>query len=280
MHGLSERRSCMLAGISRSASRYERQEDPPELIAWLMDLAVARPRWGYRGLHMEMRRGGLLINLKKVYRIYCEHGLQVQCRKRKQRARASRRPTVRPSRRTEAWSMDFMSDAFTDGRAFRLFNVVDDKTKEAVTMDVGPSLPSSRVIAALNRAIEERGVPERIRLDNGPEFTSQALDIWAYERGIELRFSRPGKPVDNCDVESFNRRVREECLNVHCFRDLEEAEAIVEDWRVDYNDHRPQRGLGRRTPSEYAASLEEEGYPSSSTGQAQACPTHILNKKR
>lgn len=241
---------------------------------------MARPRRGYRGLHMEMRRGGLAINIKKVYRMYCEQELQVQCRKRKQRARASRLPTVRPDRRTEAWSMDFMSDAFTDGRAFRLFNVVDDKTKEAVAMDVGTSLPSVRVIAALERAIEERGQPERIRLDNGPEFTSQVLDVWAYKRGIELRFSRPGKPVDNCDVESFNRRVREECLNVHCFRDLEEAEAIVEDWRVDYNEHRPQRGLGARTPSEYAASLEEEGYPSSSTGQADACLQHQLNNKR
>ncbi len=246
----------------------------------MLELAAQRPCFGYRGLHMLLVRDGLIINHKRVYRMYCERELQVHRRKRKQRARPSRRPTVRPSRRNEAWSMDFMSDAYTDGRAFRLFNVVDDKTKEAVAMDVGVSLPARRVIDALERAIEERGQPDRIRLDNGPEFTCQALDVWAYERGIELRFSRLGKPVDNCDVESFNRRVREECLNVHCFRDQEEAEAIVEDWRVDYNEHRPQRGLGARTPSEYAASLEEEGYPSSSTGQADACLQPQLNNER
>lgn len=279
-HGLSERRSCTLAGISRSASRHARREDPPELIARLLELAAERPRFGYRGLYMLLRRDGLLINHKRVYRMYCEQDLQVQRKKRKQRARPSRRATTTPSSRNEAWSMDFMSDAYTDGRAFRVFNVVDDKTKEAVAMKVGVSLPARRVIDTLDRAIEERGQPHRIRLDNGPEFISQALDVWAYERGIELCFSRPGKPVDNCDVESFNGRVRDECLNVHCFRDLEEAEAIIEDWRVDYNELRPQKGLGQRTPAEYAASLEEEGYPSSSTGQAPACPQPQLNNER
>lgn len=246
----------------------------------MLELAAERPRFGYRGLYMLLRRDGLVINHKRVQRMYREQGLQVQRKKRRQRARPSRCPKVTPTRRNESWSMDFMSDAFTDGRVFRVFNVVDDLTKEAVVMEVGVSLPSRRVIEALERAIAERGKPSRIRLDNGPEFTSQLLDVWAHNRGIELRFSRPGKPVDNCDVESFNSRVRDECLNLHCFRDLAEAEAIIEDWRVDYNELRPQARLGRRTPAEYAASLEEEGYPSSSTGQADACPQPQLNKKR
>ena len=155
-HGLSERRSCPLAGISRSASRYIRREDPPELIARMLELAAERPRCGYRGLYMLLRRDGLVINHKRVQRMYREQGLQVQRKKRRQRARPSRLPKVTPTCCNESWSMDFMSDAYTDGRAFRVFNVVDDLTKEAVVMEVGVSLPSRRVIEALEMAVSER----------------------------------------------------------------------------------------------------------------------------
>lgn len=166
--------------------------------------------------------------------------------------------------------MDFMSDALVDGRKIRIFNVVDDLSREAVTMDVDTSIPAARVIRALDRAIEERGKPNRILMDNGPEFTSNALDAWAYERGIELHFITPGKPIENAVVESFNARVREECLNQHCFFSMHEAEAIIEDWRVDYNTVRPHGSLNYLTPREFAATLEE-GYPSSKPGQAIAC---------
>jgi putative transposase len=213
-------------------------------------------------------------------RIYQEHGLQVRRKKRKQAARASRRPKVVPSRRSESWSMDFMSDGFTDGRVFRVFNAVDDLTREAVVMEVGVSLTAPRIIRALDRAIEERGKPQRLTMDNGPEFTSRALDAWACERGIELHFIRPGKPVENAYVESFNGSVREECLNQHCFRDVQEAEAIIEDWRVDYNEVRPHSSLGQQTPAEFAASLGPEGYPSGPTGQAAACLKPTTQQRR
>ena len=278
--GLSERRSCALAGISRSVVQYERRPDPVDLVARLKALAAERPRFGYRRLHILLIREGWAINRKRVLRIYQELGLQVRRKKRKQVARASRRPKVVPSRRGESWSMDFMSDAFTDGRVFRVFNVVDDLTREAVVMEVGVSLTAPRIIRALDRAIEERGRPQRLTMDNGPEFTSRALDAWAYERGIELHFIRPGKPVENANVESFNGSVREECLNQHCFRDVAEAEAIIEDWRVDYNEVRPHSSLGQQAPAEYAASLGPEGYPSGPTGQAAACPKPLTPKKR
>lgn len=213
---------------------------------------------------------------KRVLRIYQELGLQVRRKKRRQAARASRRPKIVPSRRGESWSMDFMSDAFTDGRDFRLFNVVDDLTREAVAMEVGASLTAKRVI----RALEERGRPQRLTMDNGPEFTSRAPDAWAYEHGIELHFIRPGKPVENAYVESFNGSVREECLNQHCFRDLAEAEAVIEDWRVDYNEVRPHSSLGQQAPAEYAAALGPEGYPSGPTGQADACLKPLTPEKR
>ncbi len=166
--------------------------------------------------------------------------------------------------------MDFMSDSLVDGRRIRVFNVVDDLSREAVVMEVDTSLPSHRVIRALERAIEERGKPHHILMDNGPEFTSVQLDAWAYQQGIELHFITPGKPSENATVESFNARVRDECLNQHCFFSVREAEAIVEDWRVDYNTIRPHGSLNDLTPQEFVATLGE-GYPSPKPGQADAC---------
>lgn len=270
-HKLSQRRSCLLAGLSRSVARYRKKDVPdPLLLRRLQELAEERPRFGYRRIHVFLVREGWRLNRKKVLRIYRELQLQVRRKKRNQAARASRKRKPIPTRVNEAWSMDFMSDALADGRCFRLLNVVDDCSREAVVMEAGISLPAGRVVRALDQAIEERGRPARITVDNGPEFRSRTLDAWAYGKGIDLCFIQPGKPTENAFVESFNGRVREECLNQHCFRDLEEARAILEDWREDYNTVRPHGSLNNRTPREYAALLGE-GYPSPSTGQAAAC---------
>lgn len=271
-HDLSERRSCALAGLSRSVARYEpTREDPPELVARIRAIAAERQRFGYRRIHKLLRREGFELNRKRTLRIYQEQNLQVRRKRRKQAARASRLPKQVPTRPNEGWSLDFMSDTLTDGRQVRILNVVDDCTREAVAMEVGISLPAAAVIRVLDRALEERGRPAWLTSDNGPEFAGSALDAWAYDRGIELRFIRPGKPQENAFVESFNARVRDECLNQHCFHDLEEARAIVEDWREDYNSIRPHGSLGGLTPREFAARLQGEGYPSPCTGQASAC---------
>lgn len=210
------------------------------------------------------------MNRKRVYRVYRDEGLQVRRKRRRQSARASRTPRILPTQRNESWSMDFMSDSLTDGRSFRLLNGIDDCTWESVTMVVAKSIPAERVVRELEQLRETRGLPRRITLDNGPEFTSQALDAWAYSRGVELRFIAPGKPIENCQVESFNGRVREECLNQHSFVSLAHAIEIIEDWRQDYNSVRPHSSLGNRTPLQFAALLDA-GYPASSQEQGNPC---------
>lgn len=270
-HNLSQRRGCVLLGLHRSVAQYtKKRQDPPELIKRLKELAVERPRFGYRRLHILLVREGWRINRKKVLRIYRTLGLQVRRKKRRQVARPSRKPMIPPQLINEAWSMDFMSDALVDGRSFRVFNVVDDLSREAVAMEVDFSLPARRVIRALEQAIEEHGKPHRIMMDNGPEFTSNELDAWAYQQGIELHFITPGRPSENAMVESFNARVREECLNEHCFFSIREARDIIENWHTDFNTVRPHSSLNDLTPQEFAATLEE-GYPSSKPRQADAC---------
>ena len=215
-------------------------------------------------------REGWQINHKRVFRIYSLLGLQVRRKKRRQISRASRKPHILPTKVNDTWSMDFMSDTLFDGRSIRVFNVIDNLSREAVAMTVDFSLPASRVIRSLDEAIEVRGKPQRILMDNGPEFTSNALDAWAYKNGIELHFIAPGKPTENAFAESFNSRVREECLNQHCFFSMAEAREIIADWQRDYNTVRPHSSLKYLTPQEFADNLEE-GYPSSNPVQAIPC---------
>jgi putative transposase len=201
-----------------------------------------------------LRREGVQANHKAVYRLYREEGLAVRRRKRK-RVSAPRRPMVLPQRLNERWSMDYMSDVLRGGRRIRIFNVVDDLSHEALASEVDTSFPARSVIQALDEVAMERGYPERIVCDNGPEFRSRILDEWAYERGVSLDFIQPGKPVQNPFVESFNGKMRDECLNVHWFADLVDARARVREWREDYTKVRPHSSLGQRTPSEFAAAF-------------------------
>ncbi|MEZ5976753.1 MAG: IS3 family transposase [Planctomycetota bacterium] len=254
--GLSERRACRLAGQSRSTQRYVRLRiDSPEFVRRLRELASERPRFGYRRLGVLLRREGHVANHKRVYRIYASEGLAVRRKARKRVAQADREPRVIATRVNECWSMDFVSDCLADGRSFRVLTVVDDFLKQCPTLEVDFSLPAVRVIRALERAIELYGKPDAIRIDNGPEFTSRHFDAWAYAQGIELRFIRPGKPVENTYIESFNSRFRDECLNQHWFADLAHARNVIEDWRVDYNDVRPHTMLDDLTPSAFLSSL-------------------------
>ena len=197
-------------------------------------------------------------------------------KKRKQAAQASRQPKETPDRPRVAWSMGFMSDSLAHGRSLRLLNVADECSRECVGMVVDSLLPAERDVRELDQLVEVHGKPRWITTDNGPEFTSQRLDEWAYRRGIELRFIRPGKPVENCLVESCNGRVRDECLKQHCFLSLDDARAIIEDWRQDYNEVRPHSSLAGLMPSEYGATLGA-GYLAPNPGQADACQTTESN---
>ena len=213
-HQLSERRACALVGMSRSTYRYERQDrDEDALRQRLNELAGERPRFGYRRLHALLVREGWSVNHKRIYRLYCELGLTVRRKRRNRVAQANRQPRIVPEQANEQWSMDFMSDSLADGRGLRVLKIVDDATRECLAMEVDTSLSGHRVVKVLERIASERQLPQRIVLDNGPEFTSRALDVWAYRRQVELRFIPPGKPIENAFIESFNGRVRDECFN-------------------------------------------------------------------
>ena len=252
--GVSERRALGLVRLHRSVRHYRRRREDGALRERLRALAAARPRWGYRRRHVLLRREGLHANWKRIYRVYRDEGLSVRRRKRK-RIAVPRQPMSPPQAANERWSMDFVHDALHDGRRIRLLNVVDDCTRESLAIEVDTSLPGTRVIEVLERLADLRGLPRAIVADNGPEFAGRALDLWAHERGVAIDFIRPGKPVDNAFVESFNGRLRDECLNENWFQSLGEARDVIENWREDYNQVRPHRSLGGRTPSEYARAL-------------------------
>lgn len=200
----------------------------------------------------------MTVNHKRVYRLYKEEGLSVRRRGRKRVAREARLPLPAPVGPNELWSLDFVSDALAWGRRIRLLCVIDAFTRESLAIEVDTSLPGVRVAQVLDRLIAERGAkPEEITLDNGPELTSRALDQWAYERGVRLRFIEPGRPVQNAFIESFNGRLRDECLNEHWFLTLAHAREIIEEWRTDYNQRRPHSALGNLTPLEFARVLQD-----------------------
>jgi len=251
----SERRACRWLGVHRSAVRYvpKRRADHA-LRARLRELADRNPRWGAPMLTWKLRQDGIRDNHKRIRRLYRLEGLAVRRRRRK-RVAAPRVTSPAATRANEQWAMDFMRDTMAEGRAFRLLTLVDVYTRESPVIEVDVSLGAARVVAVLERLRATRGLPERITVDNGPEFQSKALDAWAHQHHVQLVFSRPGKPVDNTFIEAFNGRVRDECLNQHWFLSLADARRTIEHWRETYNTDRPHKGLGRRTPSEFAQAM-------------------------
>lgn len=199
-----------------------------------------------------LRRSGLKINHKRVQRLYREEGLALRRRKRRKRACTLRVPMPLAARPNQHWSMDFVSDALANGRKIRALTVVDDYTRECPAIEVDTSLNGVRVARVLDRLAATHGLPKVIRTDNGPEFAGQALNAWAYSRGVKLDFIRPGKPTDNSYVESFNGKFRDECLNENWFENLPEARLVIENWRKNYNGKRPHSSLGQLTPGEFA----------------------------
>ena len=255
---LSERQACRFLGVHRSLVRYRScRPSEAELRGRLKELAERHPSRGSPRLTWLLQREGRVVNHKKVERLYREEGLTVRRRHRKRVARPRvEMPT--PRRADEQWSMDFMRDQLAGGRVFRLLTVVDHFTREAPVIEVDLSLPGARVAQVLDRVGGRRGLPRSIRVDNGPEFTGRALDEWAHRRGVKLEFIRPGKPVENAFIESFNGRIRQECLNQHWFLDLDDARRTIEAWRISYNTNRPHSGLGGKTPAEFAKMNQRE----------------------
>jgi len=206
------------------------------------------------------------VNHKRVYRIYRSEGLIVRRKRRRRVSQANRMAEPSALKPNDCWSMDFLSDRLDDGRGLRVFAVVDDHSKLSPAIEADLSLPAERILRVLDQAIELYGKPTAVRTDNGPEFASRAFDAWAYRHGIEHRFIRPGKPVENAYAESFNSRVRDECLNLHCFESPSHARRLLVDWREDYNSLRPHTALDGRTPNEYLQSLPGGSPPAGTAG--------------
>jgi len=202
-------------------------------------------------IHTVLRREGWPVNRKRVQRLYREEGLAVRRRGKKRRSQVPRPLRAPLSGRNERWSMDFMSDTLSSGRRFRCLTIIDEFSRECLAIHVAHSIPAVGVIAVLERLREERGLPNVIVTDNGSEFTSRAFDAWAYARGVKIDFIQPGKPVQNAFIESFNGTLRDDCLNLHWFLSLRDAQVTIEDWRRDYNEVRPHSSLGGLTPTEY-----------------------------
>ena len=217
-------------------------------------MASSRPRYGYRRLHVLLQREGIHLNHKLMYRLYREESLGI----RRRRCRRRRAAQVREERQVarainESWSMDFMSDQlFTSGR-IRLLTLVDNFSRESLAIEIGKTFTGDDVVRILEKVCQQRGYPQTIRVDNGPEFISKSLDMWAYCQKVKLDFSRPGKPTDNAIIESFNGKFREECLDQHWFLSLEEAIQIVNSWRHDYNHDRPHSALGNKSPIAFSS---------------------------
>jgi putative transposase len=250
---VSARRACRVMALACSSWYYHaRRPLRTELRARLAALAAERPRWGYKRLHVLLQREGHRCNHKLIYRLYGEAGLTVRRRSRK-RVAVPRQTLAVPAGSTERWSMDFVTDALADGRKFRSLTIVDDFTRECPAIEVDTSLTGPRVIRVLERLAATRGLPGGIVCDNGPEFAGHALDAWAHQRGLKLLFIEPGKPVQNAYAESFNGRLRDECLNQHWFVSLGDAQRTIESWRQDYNAVRPHGSLANRTPAAFAA---------------------------
>ena len=256
----SERQACQLAGTGRSSCRYRaRRRDDAELRQRLRELAGERRRFGYRRLTVLLRREGWAVNHKRVYRIYGAEGLAVRCRRRQRRKAEARQPLALPRQANQVWTMDFTHDQLASGRKFRTLNLMDGFTRESPRIEVDTSLPGLRVVRVLEAVAGERGYPQAIQVDNGPEFISRVLDQWAFEHGVELHFIEPGKPTQNAFIESFNGKFRDECLNENWFLSLPEAREKIETWRRDYNQARPHSALGYQTPQEFAAQAAARG---------------------
>lgn len=254
--GLSERRALAVTGMSASSLRYQSAPDKNgALREEILALAYRHRRYGAGMIYLKLRQRQWAINHKRVERLYAEAGLQVRRRKRKKVPLGERQPLLRPAQANEVWSMDFVFDRSAEGRSIKCLTVVDDATHESVAIVAERAIGGQRLIRILDRLAATRGLPQVIRTDNGREFCSRAVLTWAHARRIALRLIEPGKPNQNAYIESFNGRLRDECLNEHWFLNLAHAQAILEVWRREYNEERPKKALGGLTPTAYAKQL-------------------------
>lgn len=252
-HGYSQRRACSLINQHRSTQRKPSRRDPRlDVRQRMRDIAATRVRYGYRRIHVLLRREGWTLGRNVVWRLYREEGLALRSKRpRRRKMVVQREARCVPTRPNEAWSLDFIHDQLSGGTKFRALTVVDVFSREGLAIEVGQRLKAEHVVEVLNRLVRQRGAPRYLFADNGSEFTGHLVDLWAYRCKVRIDFSRPGKPTDNAFIETFNGSLRDECLNLHWFETMAEARSMIEAWRKDYNESRPHMALGHRTPQEY-----------------------------
>ena len=268
-HGLTVTRSCQAVRLSRTAY-YEpplpRDPRDGDVIQALQGVVEKNGRWGFWKCFDQLHNDGAWWNPKRVHRVYCALGLNLPRRTRRRIPKRIRQPLVAPPGLNESWAIDFMTDTLYDGRRFRTVNVIDEGNREALAIEVNPSLPSVRVIALLEELIAQHGRPQAIRCDNGPEFTSGALTTWSQARGITMQYIQPGKPSQNALMERFNRTYRHEILDAYVFESLADVRDVTTDFLQNYNTRRPHASLGRVPPHTYLPRLtaaESSPYPPS-----------------
>jgi putative transposase len=254
----SQRRACELSGLRRSTCRYRsHRSGDDELRQKLREIALQRPAFGYRRLGYFLREDGLRFNHKRLLRLYRSEGLGLPRKRPRKRLWQRPKPLLPAIRPNEGWSIDFVADQLGSGRRFRIFTIMDDYTRQWPATIVDTSISGTRVVRALDELAKTHPLPKAIVSDNGTEFTSGAFLSWAEKHGIALRFIQPGKPNQNAFVESFNGKLRLECLNAHWFSTLDDARQTIETWRLDYNDVRPHSSLDEKTPTDFAAAHRE-----------------------
>jgi len=258
-NGLSQRRCLAVARISASSLRYQPRADRNvALREQIVSLAQRHKRYGAGMIYLKLRQAGHVVNHKRVDRLYAVERLQVRRRRRKKIPVGDRQPLARPGSANEVWSMDFVFDRVASGRSIKSLTVVDDATHEAVAVVAEHSISGDRLTRILDQVCAQRGAPSIIRSDNGAEFTGKAMLNWAYRNRVTLKLIEPGKPNQNAYIESFNGRLRDECLNEHWFTSLPHARVVIENWRREYNEERPKRALGGLTPASYAKQMAEK----------------------
>lgn len=251
-HGISQRQACKVVSLPRSNVQYKRKPKRDEpVIDQLKELVDKHPSIGFWQSYYRIRRKGFNWNHKKVYRVYTELKLNIRRRYKKRLPARVKQSLYQPAALNEVWSIDFMSDTLWDGRRFRLLNIIDDYNREVLHIETDLSLPTLRLIRVLEYLKEFRGLPQIIRVDNGPEFISHRLDMWCKEHKISLAFIQPGKPMQNGFVERCNGNIRKELLNAFVFNNLNDVRQKAEEWRLDYNCSRPHQSLGFVPPVEF-----------------------------
>lgn len=260
---VSIRRACAVMLVHRGQYNYKsKKSEQAALVKRIREVSLMRAHYGYKRIYIYLRREGWAINHKRVYRLYCQEGLQLRRKKPKRRVAAKpRNDRASITGKCDVWAMDFVADNLYNSQKLRCLTVVDAYSRLCPIIGVGFNYKAADVVLALDSAIREYGCPKTIRVDNGPEFISKELDLWAWSHGVTLDFSRPGKPTDNAFIESFNSRFRQECLNANWFLNLEDARLKIESWRREYNTARPHSAIGNKTPAEFAetASLASQG---------------------